>query len=50
MLPVWILALVIAACGLWMLLRDTSRTVEPLSDERACRWDPVHNVMRCDFD
>lgn len=39
---------VLGVLGLWT--RVTTSHVEPLSDERACRWDAVHTVMRCDFD
>ena len=48
----WIAALLLVGLGvlgLWMR-GATAHVVEPLSDERACRWDAVHNVMRCDFD
>ena len=32
---------------LWYILSTRNQTLEGLSDERECLWDPVYNKMRC---
>lgn len=43
----WLLGIASALAAVLAIQRARA-TVEPLSDERLCRWDPVFNVMRCD--
>lgn len=42
-----VIALLIVCGALaWWYARPAK---EPLSDERGCRWDPVHSIMRCGY-